>query len=486
MSYDPYAYDDTYEDDYETTLTPEQQMWAMQQLVLGGGVAPQDMSGIAGLPQLDTKGREQPYDLGLAAQRLNYGQDIGTSMTNPFIQYMGGPGAYAPGSLDPVYDEKRLDLLQGRQLEMMRQSGGIRGLLADFILGNPDENRPPMDSSQAAARVRSMIQNSTGDDPEIENLKGELLPLTDQNGIVSDKPDFSVINKMADEIYKPYVAEQAMLQQPDVRVLEDGRVVQVTQRDSPTMEFLKKAGLPDPRAQYDLEFALQNDPTLMTLMQTQATSQSERDMIRKEYDDRLKRIQKRRDQSEADNAEMEKFKSATQAAMAEYLTGVGGVGRARQATPIAQGTRGLGNQWATDEPVAQGQRGVGNQWPTEEPIAQGQRGVGNQWRRAGPPELNLPAAPDLGVHYSMMDSMLGKPQRDKRQQLADEAVPDAMLRMLNLNKRHRLEGKGTQAAWEYAMKLAPVINAGRRGQTPASDAIAARLAPLRAMGAIGY
>jgi hypothetical protein len=485
VSYDPYAYDDTYEDDYETTLTPEQQMWAMQQLVLGGGVAPQDMSGIAGLPQLDTKGREQPYDLGLAAQRLNYGQDIGTSMTNPFIQYMGGPGAYAPGSLDPVYDEKRLDLLQGRQLEMMRQSGGIRGLLADFILGNPDENRPPMDSSQAAARVRAMIQNSTGDDPEIENLKGELLPLTDQNGIVSDKPDFSVINKMADEIYKPYVAEQAMLQQPDVRVLEDGRVVQVTQRDSPTMEFLKKAGLPDPRAQYDLEFALQNDPTLMTLMQTQATSQSERDMIRKEYDDRLKRIQKRRDQSEADNAEMEKYKAATQAAMSDYF---GQLGR-RRGEPEWKGTpaeievpdmpsSGFGAGFGM--PAVRAAQGVEQ---PQAPITQGWKTRPIQGER---PDLNLPSRPRTGVQYSMMEQLLGKPQRDKRQALADEAVPDAMLRMLNLNKRHRLEGKGTQAAWEYAMKLAPVINAGRRGQTPASDAIAARLAPLRAMGAIGY
>ena len=502
MSYDPYDYDyDTEgQGDYDAAtpysslfFTPEQ--IALQNALLGGGdpmaglggSQPLDMYGLSAIPQLDTKGREQPYDLGVAQQRLNYGQDIGTSMTNPFIQYMGGPGAYAPGALDPVYDEKRLDMLQGRQLEMMRQSGGIRGLLADFILGNPAEGRPAMDSSQAAARVRAMIQNSTGDDPEIENLKGELLPVTDQFGAAGDQPDFSIINKMADEIYKPYVAEQAMLQQPDVKVMPDGRVVQLTQRDSPTMEFLKKVGLPDPRARYDVEFALQNDPTLMTLMQTQATSQSERDMIRKEYDDRVKRIQKRRDQSEADNAEMEKFKSATQAAMAEYFSGVGGVGRARTAAPIPQGQRGVGNQWRNED-IAQGQRGLGNQWPggaEAEPVAQGMRGLGNQWRRGGPPDLNLPAAPDVGVHYSMVDSILGKPQRDKRQALADEAVPDAMLRMINLNKRRRLEGEGTEAAWQYAMRLAPIINAGRRGQTPASDAIKQRLAPLYGMGAMG-
>jgi hypothetical protein len=35
------------------------------------------------------------------------------------------------------------------------------------------------------------------------------------------------------------------------------------------------------------------------------------------------------------------------------------------------------------------------------------------------------------------------------------------------------------------MRLAPILNAGRRGQTPASDVIQQRLAPLYAMGALG-
>jgi len=481
-------YDDGTDEGYASTLTPEQQMWAMQELLMSGGTMPQGMSGIAGLPQLDTKGREQPFDLGLAGQRLNYGQDIGSSMTNPFFQYAGGPGAYAPGALDPVYDEKRLDMLQGPQLQMMRESGGIRGLLADFILGNPAEGRPAMDSSQAAARVRAMIQNSTGDDPEIENLKGELLPITDQFGTAGDQPDFSIINKMADEIYKPYVAEQAMLQQPDVQVMPDGRVVQLTQRDSPTMEFLKKVGLPDPRAKYDVEFAMQNDPTLMTLMQTQAQTQSERDMIRKQYDDRVKRIQKRRDEAEGNSAEMEKYKAATQQALSSYF--------AQQAKAVEPVDVPRTESYEEGPPSWLGKvTGAVSEVPdylgetlsrmaphpadmgVPGKAAPGYGGIGDNLR--GAPITTGPVLPNKPTgSTSMMDLMLGRSIRDQ-QPLAD-------VRMRNVQRRRALEGEGTKAAWEYAMRLAPVINAGRRGQTPASDAIAQRMAGLRSMGAIGY
>jgi hypothetical protein len=485
MSYDPYYTDDYYDPTQETSgeqyFTPEQ-LAMMQQLMGGGGTLDPyaALTGMAGLPQLDTKGREQPYDLGLAQQRLNFGQDLGSVGVNNIQTYMGGPGAYAPGALDPTFNDKPLQLTQGPMLNYLASTGGIQGTLADLILGG-------MNPIQAAARVRSMIERPGDyelDETEAAALMSELPQTQGQFAGAKAEPDWQSLNRMADEMAKPYLSEQALMQQPDVVQLPDGRWVQRTQVDSPQMEFLKKMGLPDPRAKYDLQFALQNDPTLGTLLQRSASTQDDIEMMRGEFKDRLKRIQKRRDQGDSDAQQMEKYKSATQQAMSEFF---GQTGRRREAPEWA------GEQAETiPSEYPSGNFGAGFGMPmrrAEAGVATPQAPITQGWKsrpeRAAPPELNLPGRPSTGVQYSMMESLLGKPVRDQLQRVADEAVPLSVQRMGNVRKRMGMEKQGTQAAWEYAMRLAPILNAGRRGQTPASDVIQQRLAPLYAMGALG-
>jgi len=546
-SYDPYAEESAQSPYASMFFTPEQ--LAMQQAMLGGGAMGSGISpdilmqlfGGASLPQLDTKGREQPYDLGLAQQLMNYGQDMASSYTNPALAYAGGAGSYAPGALNPTREEEVLQLTQGPQLRMLSQSGGIQGTLADLILGG-------MNAGQAAARVRAMLEKPEEfadviTPEEAASMRGEL-QLTQASDFADPTPDFNSINTIADKIYSPYLQEQAMLQQSDVEVDPlTGRAVRVSERDSPTMEFLKKAGLPDPRARYDVEFALQNDPTLMTLLRTQAGSQQERDMMRGEYDARLKRMQKRRDQKEQDAAEMEKYASATKQAMADYFGETGRGGRSAASPGAGPGSGGYnpsgfvpegwgggkpagfdpssfipggwgGDRAASPSSPEGGGDGGGNflSGLADRVVSQGRGmvdplgvlgkgravvdplGVLGKGRAAlggifgggneGPAGPNLPSKPAQGEQYSLMEQLLGKPIRDRKQAMVDEAVPLKLQRLALQQKRRGLEGVGTEAAWKYAMRLAPIINAARRGQTPAGDAVQQRLAPLYAMGAI--
>jgi hypothetical protein len=342
MSYDPYYTDPYADEEYnpaEQYYTPEQ--LALMQQLLGQGQPYFDpmmgmdptMTGMFGgmaMPQMDTKGRIQPFDLGVQTQLTNFGQDIGSSIGNNMMAYMSGPGSYAPGALDPVYDEKPLQLTQGPQLQMLSQTGGIRGTIADLILGG-------MNAGQAAARVREIVQNPDKfadviTPEEAAQMRSEL-PMTRAELGMEPEPDFNTINQIADDIYRPYLQEQAMLQQPDVQRMPDGRIVQLTQRDSPQMEWLKKMGLPDPRAQYDVKYALESDPTLVSMLNSVAGSQQERDTMRKEFDDRLKRIKKYREDDITNKARdaklMERFSSATKQAMSDYFGQMGRQGAAR-------------------------------------------------------------------------------------------------------------------------------------------------------------
>lgn len=70
------------------------------------GISPYDPmsagAAYAYTPQLDTKGREQPFDLGTAQQNLNYVQDAQGNLFNNAMMMQGGEGVYAPGTFDPM------------------------------------------------------------------------------------------------------------------------------------------------------------------------------------------------------------------------------------------------------------------------------------------------------------------------------------------------------------------------------------------------
>jgi hypothetical protein len=70
------------------------------------GVSPYDPmsagAAYAYTPQLDAKGREQPFDLGTAQQNLNLIQDQQGNLFNNAFTMQAGAGAYAPGTFDPL------------------------------------------------------------------------------------------------------------------------------------------------------------------------------------------------------------------------------------------------------------------------------------------------------------------------------------------------------------------------------------------------
>jgi hypothetical protein len=558
------GYETGYEDPYAQQqgglagqyYTPEQ--LALMQQMLGQsqsfdpqmGMDPQ-MTGLFGgaaMPQMDTKGRVQPYDLGVQTQLTNFGQDIGSSIGNNMMAYMAGPGSYAPGALDPVYDEKPLQLTGRYKLEAARQAGGVQGVLADFMLGNEDGSRPPMTATQAAARVKAMLQDPAGhelSDQEAAEMKMELGET--QPAYLGAKPetDWRGLSIMADSIYKPYLDDQAILAQPDVMQLPDGRVVQRTQNDSPQMEWLKKMGLPDPRAQYDIEYALQSDPTLSTMLGQIAQSQGDRDLMRKEFDERLKRTKKYRDEDiknkAADLKEMDKFASATKQAMSEYF-GAASRGQVQRpdmpASLVAKQTAALDPEMYNDqglrrEAYEEGPGGAPG-WLKALPgnIAEGATGMGDYasqtlQRIAGKPAarpgaptlptnigplpnaaptaptsingitLNLPNKPitsDMrqGLNpegYSMMDTIMGRPMRDvvgaHRQRTMDESIPESIRKTMYDAKNQKMSKEQGRAVFEYMMRLAPTAVAGRQGRSPRTDAIQQRLAPLYQIGALG-
>jgi hypothetical protein len=545
MSYDDY-YSDPYYDD-ASYYTPEQ-LAMMQQMMAAGtpsfdpmmGMDP-TMTGMFGgmaMPQMDTKGRVQPYDLGVQTQLTNFGQDIGSSIGNNMMAYMAGPGSYAPGALDPVYDEKPLNLTQGPQLQMLSQSGGIRGTIADLILGG-------MNAGQAAARVRQMLKNPEKyaniiTPAEAAQMRSELdvLPADPMNG-VEEAPDYNSIGKIADSIYSPYLQEQGMLNQPNVRLGPDGQYVQVAQRDSPQMEWLKKMGLPDPRASYDVQYALESDPTLVGMLNSVASTQAERDMMRTEFEDRLKRTKKYRDDDvknkAADAKQMERYYGATKQAMADYF-GAASRGQAQRpempGAAIAAAMTPEQTQQAYNERNREGTpdwlgggksildsakglaSGVGDyasqtlQRVAGRPIAP--RGAPNLPTNIGPlPNSSSPPATINGVTlelpdrpltsdmttgmnpegYSMMDQILGRPIRDvanyNKRRKVDEAISPASRAAMYMAAQKNLDQRGVGAMTKYMLGLAPTVVAGRQGRSPRTDAIQQRLAPLYQIGALG-
>ena len=70
------------------------------------GVSPYDPMSVgaayAYTPQLDARGREQPFDLGTAQQNLNYVQDTQGNLFNNAMMMQGGEGVYAPGTFDAL------------------------------------------------------------------------------------------------------------------------------------------------------------------------------------------------------------------------------------------------------------------------------------------------------------------------------------------------------------------------------------------------
>lgn len=498
-----------YDEPEQMFFSPEQ--LAMQNMLMGGGQAnqyeltPELMAMLMGtaMPQMDTKGRVQPYDLGVQSQMVNFGQDVyGSTPSNLMFAAMGGPGAWAPGALDPIQEQTPFPTTAGTQLQFLAGTGGVMGTLAELMTVDG------MNPYQAAARIRAMIerwQDFEGMTEQMANdLKAEIQPMTDQFG--KSTPDWQSLNKMAMDIYAPYAQEQATIaSNPNIQPLGDGSYVQVEERDSPGMEFLKKLGLPDPRAQYDLKYAMENDPSILGLLTNVAGNVADREGLRKTLDKKLKNIEKTRETMRAN-----------QEALRKYHAGVDTFNGANP-NPVGNAAQFYDNQGRNVDPQ------TGRAIP---PLPAGSVRPNNVqfYDDKGlnvDPETGFPIAanPPQSVSFfdndnNLVDPATGRkgPEMPKLQGLAGirltdlfhpERIPEiaperakrdianAMLPSMVHKKRYNKEvGKRNMAIRDdllaYARAIAPTINAGRAGRTPMSDVIQARVNPLRAMGALPY
>jgi hypothetical protein len=225
------------------------------------------------------------------------------------------------------------------------------------------------------------------------------------NGI-EEQPDFNSIGKIADSIYKPFLAEQGMLNQPNIRMNADGQYVQVAQRDSPQMEWLKKMGLPDPRASYDVKYALENDPSLVGMLGQVAATQGDRDLMRKEFEDRLKRMKKYREDDIKDARTMDKYRGATQQALSEYF---GAASRGQALRPeMPEGV----NQWRAPSPnVLATQQANQRISPTGMDLARQQATINSRLPGMSPGARADMRDPNQPYHpAAAMDMLLGPPR----------------------------------------------------------------------------
>ena len=301
------------------------------------------------------------------------------------------------------------------------------------------------------------------------------------------------------------------------------------------MEYLAKMGLPDPRAKYDVEYALKSDPTLSSMLNSVASTQSERDTMRKEFEDRIKRTKKYREDDlknqDADRRETEKYQSATKQALNDYFSEMSQYGSERnaraatapappapptEAEAYAERNREGPPGWLKALPgnALDAVKGMPDYFKDLGGAAVSPPDLGvpnraplgtNLGFREGPdvingitkPEMNLPRRPitadmKMGLDpegYSMMDQILGRPMRDvvgyNKRRAADEAIDPATRAQMYMAQQRGVDKRSSSAALRYLLGLAPTVVAGRQGRTPATDAIQQRLSPLYQMGALG-
>ena len=477
---------------------PELDPWAQNVFATG---APLDVN---------SKGEPVPFGLDTSKSLLNFQQDVYGSLADPMNAYMastmGGEG-FAPGAFGQIAKRKPIEAIQGSQLALMAQSpGSIEGTLAELILSG-------MTAAQAAAEVRNMIRkpadyNTTPEEAAV--LQAQLPAIVDQFG--KETPDFNAVDKIATSLYEPYMKERATLSGPGIETDEQGRVYSTELVDSPQLEFIKKLGLPDPTARYDLEYALETNPSIRGLLQQNVTNDAQASELRKTLNSYVKKIEKQRDTErsarESDIAKkaifakkMQDYAYKVQGSMADYTRGLNAAGRNPAVLAQYQGGEGLVPLEGAERAAAM--RGVGS---------------GSLFKTAPIPakiEPNLPTPPgaptDLSLYGRERPGLFNKVIQDTVRTLGFEprgTTADDVARAYNKvldvlpgigGEKMVREGarKPLQAAVRAADKASYAANRAMiesmlpnyarhiAGRTPAKDVVQQRLLPLYASGAYG-
>jgi hypothetical protein len=406
------------------------------------------------MPPMNSKGVEEPYDLDTQGKYRNAFQDTLTSASDPAMAMLAGPGAFAPGALDPYIDEfDPIKTPQSDTLNYLAQLGGFEGTVAEMVLNG-------MTASQITRRLQAAVQNpetSGMSQDELDDLRAGMPLVPGYAGQPGTEIDWSGVTKSVSDLATPFYVEQSTLQQPNVREV-NGRYF--TEKPSAQMEWLRKQGLPDPRAQYSAEFMAENDPEVAKLYDTASKQASAYDTDTKRYNADMKvRDSYEREapgrQSMAMKAKTEAMKRFTDA-----LTGSFGTLRDMAADPNPAPTNNLPS-------YINGGNGSAEQPP--------------EFGRIGLPSLT---APTQGPMPAGLENFWLPGGKDRTLQMAAPAGGNVNRRQSEIRNLAAKRAAGTET-YALARALIPALVAQRSGRSPYQDAINARLSPLRQIGAIG-
>jgi len=499
----------------------------------------QNVFATGAMPDVDKYGEALPYGLDTQKSLMNYQQDLYGSLADPMNAYMastmGGEG-FAPGVFGQIDKTSPIELVQTPVLRQLAASGGYQGLLASFMLPPEDGGFGDNHASAVARLKRGMNNPGEGGlnltEDQLKQLQSELPALTGFDNLPLDTSDpknvdWSSVTKDAQSLWAPFAAEQAKISAPGVTRDANGNYLSVEKVDSPQLEWAKKLGLPDPTARYDLEYALETDPTIRGLFQQNATDAASAEMMRKTFGEYTKKLQKQRENErlgrESDEAKkalyakkMQDYAYRVQGAMGDYTRGMAGRGAPYNPKPINEVDIGRANMAAQYSPM----HGINDVMPGSQPIIQpmtpGESQAAMAGVRAGrAPELNLPTPPEApelslygrergGLFNGQIDKIIRSMGMEPRGTTADDVAElfnkaTSFLPSTFRPERQVLSGqrKPLLAASQAATKASQATNAAYirsmlpnymreiAGRTPAKDVVQQRLLPLYASGAYG-
>lgn len=459
-------------------------------------------------PNTNKSGELLPYNLDYQKSLTNYQQDTNQVLADPVNAYMaslmGGEG-FAPGVFDPVNKETQINLTQLPVLQQMAQAGGYQGTIAKLIMPKAMGGQG-MNPATAAALLQRVMNNpeagaQVGIDPSLlEQIKGELPPVINSQGyagpeVVPGQYDWKQVAQDAQQMWQPMAAEMAQINAPGV-VNRDGRFFSTEQTDSPQTEFLKKLGIPNPNARYDLQYALQNDPTIAGLFGHAAQTSDQAALMRKTFEQYTKKIAKQRDaaiKAREDDArrtsayqqgplrewadKMDVQAGGIKQSMADYFSQAARGGSQFQAQPL-----GPGGEMATLE--NRGPSPLGPQRYQAAPAGPDLPDFSWPGAQPTPPQLSAYStgggrtADEVAQLFNKASSFL--PGAFRPEQQAVEAGRKPLQMMANAANKASVQD---QVALFKSMLPNMARNAS--GRTPAKDVIQQRLLPLYASGAFG-
>lgn len=456
----------------------------------------QNMLGGLISPNVNKSGELDQFGVDLEKTNLNQYQDIAGTFGNPMNTLLSGLGAVGPaplgggvvggGGLNPITTETVMETpatLQTRYLAQLYNQGqpgqrSLEGLVAAKLIGDPERGIMPQTPTLIMADLQAKLANPEASELDANEaaLFKNSLPQKDVLDAVGNPTgettiDWNATRKWIEEQAAPFQQEQGKLLGPNITQNSYGQYVSLSEQPSEMMQYLQKLGLPDPRAEYGIDFSVQSDPELSELLTSIGVKGQAFEGAKKSYEKYLKNkpiaqsMARRFEESEADR------RAQTQQGLRDYFSAMS----ARGTGPVPMSP---GNQWPTEEPVPQGQRGVGNQWPavfepqpgqrgypqwpTEEPVPQGRMSM----MRPPMPELNLPSQRSALTKALLGGNLNVRPSQEYA--LAGQ-----------MNQAARSQGEDMLA---MVRAIAPGYGARSAGRSPFKDAIMQRLQPILAAG----